>query len=149
LNKHALNKRTLGVDLGLVRTGLAVSDELGITTRALPNLSPRSRAQDVAALVAVVVELEVHHVVIGHALLPKSGDEGPMAKRARGFAEAMQAALDAANLTVKVHLIDEAGSSKRAAQRLVETAMQKTKRKAALDSESARVLVEDYLSSLP
>ena len=46
-------KRVLGVDLGLKRTGLAVSDALGITTRALNTLAPKSRAEDIAVIAPV------------------------------------------------------------------------------------------------
>jgi putative Holliday junction resolvase len=141
--------RVLGVDLGLKRTGLAVSDELGISVRALPNLAPRSRKEDVDFLVAQVRELEVSHVAIGLPALPRSGDEGPMARRARGFAAALQEALAAGGLAVKVHLVDETRSSKEAAARLVESGIKKQRRKEALDSEVARGLVLDLLAALP
>ncbi len=135
--------RVLGVDLGLKRTGLAVSDELRMTTRALENLTPRSRAEDVASLVALAGELLVTDVVVGYPALPRSGDEGPMAKRARGFAEVLGAALAPAG--VRVHLVDEAGTSLLAAKRLVESGVKRSKRKAALDSEAARVLIEHWV----
>ena len=45
-------RRVLGIDLGLKRTGLAVSDELGLSVRPLPNLTPKSRDEDVRFLVA-------------------------------------------------------------------------------------------------
>lgn len=139
--------RVLGVDLGLKRTGLAVSDELRVTTRALDNLTPASRASDVAYLKRLCSELEVVDVVIGHPSLPKSGDEGAMAKRARGFADALQTAVD--GLGVRVHLVDEAYTSKEAAARLVASGVRKNKRKAALDSEVARLLVERFVADGP
>jgi putative Holliday junction resolvase len=138
--------RVLGVDLGLKRTGLAVSDELGLTARALPNLTPRSRAEDVQFLVGQVRDLSVAEVVIGLASLP-SGDDGAMAKRARGFADALRAALEAGALgAVRVHLVDEAHSSREAAARLVESGAPKGKRKELLDGEVARGLVLEHLA---
>ncbi len=139
--------RVLGVDLGLKRTGLAVSDELGLTARALPNLTPKSRAEDVAFLVEQIAELEVSDVVIGLASLPRSGDAGPMAKRAQGFAAALEAALHEAGALaqVKVHLVDESYSSIRASERLVESGVKRSKRKEALDGEVARGLVLDFV----
>ena len=138
--------RVLGVDLGLKRTGLAVCDELRMTTRALPNLTPRSRAQDVQFLVEQCRALDVRDVVIGHPVMMQSADEGPMAKRARGFAEALQAGLTAAGLPVRVHLVDERGSSKRALERLVESGTKRGDRKAFLDGEAARVLIEEFIA---
>lgn len=136
--------RVLGVDLGLKRTGLAVSDELRLTTRALDNLTPRSRAEDVARLVELCLELDVADVVVGYPSLPRSGDEGPMARRARGFAEVLERALEEHG--VRVHLVDETGSSKLAAQRLVESGVKRTRRRAALDAEAARVLIEGFVA---
>ena len=137
--------RVLGIDLGLQRTGLALSDEIGVSTRGLENLSPRSRAQDVAFLVELCRTEAVVDVVVGLPLMP-SGDESPMSKRARGFAAALQAGLLAQGLTVAVHLLDERGSSKAAAARLVESEVKKSRRKGLLDSEAARILVEDLLA---
>jgi putative Holliday junction resolvase len=140
--------RVLGVDLGMKRTGLAVSDALRISSRALQNLTPRSRAEDVAVLVKLCAAEEIDDVVIGLPLLP-SGDVSPMAKRATGFAEALCAALGAAGTTTKVHLLDERDTSKQASARLVASAVKKSDRKAMLDSEAARVLIELFVESGP
>jgi putative Holliday junction resolvase len=136
--------RVLGVDLGIKRTGLAVSDELRLTTRALDNLTPRSRAEDVEHLRALCAELEVRDVVVGHPTLPRSGDEGGMARRARGFADALATAVEP--LGVRVHLVDERYTSKEAAERLAASGVKRSKRKAALDSEVARLLVERFVA---
>ena len=136
--------RVLGVDLGLKRTGLALSDELGISVRALPNLAPKSRAEDVTFLLELVREQQVGAVVIGLASLA-SGDDSAMAKRARGFADALQAALTAQDLAARVHLLNEHGTSKAAARRLVDSGTKKSERKAALDGEVARGLVLEFL----
>ncbi len=136
----------LGIDLGLQRTGLALSDELGLTTRGLDNLTPRSRAEDVAFLVKLIVAEGVVDVVVGLPLLP-SGDESPMSKRARGFAAALGDALAGHAIAATVHLVDERGTSKAAARRLVDSDVKKSKRKGLLDAEAARLLVEDHIAS--
>ena len=138
--------RVLGVDLGMQRTGLALSDELGLSTRGLPNLTPRSRKEDVDFLVGLARDNGVVDVAIGLPLMAQSGDESPMSKRARGFAAALDAALKAAGLDVVVHLVDERGTSKEAAQRLVQSDVKKSRRKELLDSEAARLLAEDVLA---
>jgi putative Holliday junction resolvase len=138
--------RVLGVDLGLQRTGLALSDELGLSTRGLPNLVPRSRREDVDHLVSLCREHSVVDVAIGLPLLPRSGEESPMSRRARGFAAALQAALAANGLRVVVHLVDERGTSKEAAERLAHSEVRKGRRKELLDSEAARILIEDILA---
>ena len=148
MNDKALG-RVLGVDLGLKRTGLALSDEFRITIRALPNLTVKSRKEDIAFLVDTIRDWEVVHVVIGHPILPQSEEEGPMAKRARGFAAALAEALSVADLPAQIHLLDERGSSQRAAARLVASGVRKKNRKAALDGETARILVEEFCLANP
>lgn len=132
----------------MVRTGLALSDELGLTTRGLPNLTPRSRAQDVAFLVGLCRDHEVGDVAVGLPMLP-SGDDTPMTRRARGFAATLESGLREAGLETRVHLVDERGTSKAAAERLAQSEVKKSERKGMLDSEAARILIEDLLASRP
>jgi putative Holliday junction resolvase len=136
--------RVLGVDLGLQRTGLALSDELRLTTRGLANRIPQSRQADVDYLVALCREHGVVDVVIGLPLMAQSGDESVMSRRARGFAAALSEALDRQALAVAVHLLDERGTSKEAAARLVVSDVKKSRRRELLDSEAARLLIEQF-----
>jgi putative holliday junction resolvase len=137
--------RVLGIDIGLQRTGLAISDELRLTTRALPTMTPRARQQDIDTLIALVREQDIKDIVIGLPLMPRSDDDGPMAVRVRGFAAALQSSLASSSLKVDVHLVDERGSSKTAEQRLIAAGVAKQQRKAALDGEVARWLIEEFV----
>lgn len=139
-------KRILGIDLGLKKTGLALSDPLGISVRPLSNLIPKSRAEDIAALMAMCHEYDVEAVVIGYPILSRSKEEGMMARRCRGFAEALHLALSERRQHVSVYLLDETGSSKEAVQRLVASGVPQKRRRKEIDSEAARVLVEAFLS---
>jgi len=140
------NKRVLGVDLGLKRTGLAISDELGISTRALENLIPRSRAEDIAALRILCEEFNVAVVVFGLPLMPSTQEEGTLAKRFRAFAELFGKDLHEHGLATKVVMLDEAMTSKLAAQRLANSGLAMKKRRSLIDGEAARILVEEYLA---
>lgn len=138
--------RVLGLDLGMKRTGMAVSDELGLTVRALPLLVATSRADAVSQILALATNLEVRAIVVGYPLKPKSKEEGPMAIRARGLKEALEADIKAAGLPILVHLQDETYSSKEALFRLRESGVRKEQRRHLLDSEAARILVEQFLA---
>lgn len=138
-------KRVLGVDPGMKRTGLALSDALGISVRALSNLEATSRQEAVQKLLALANEFDVQAIAIGHPLMPQSEDEGPMAKRARGLAEAIAAAIGDEE-ALCVYLVDERGSSAMAASRLAASKIRRSKRKSALDGEAARVIVESFLA---
>ena len=141
-------KRVLGVDLGLKKTGLALSDELGIAVRALETFQTRSRREDVAHLVDLVREHKVEAVVLGYPLLPDSKQEGMMAKRARGFLDVLQDALTDAGLEVPVFLEDETGSTLEAEKRLAASEVKKSKRRTLKDSEAARIIVERFLEKV-
>jgi len=140
--------RVLGLDIGMKRTGVALSDELGISVRALPNLVPQARRDDdIRAVLQLARAHEAAAIVVGHPVMPQSGDEGPMARRCRRFAQVLaQAAIDA-DAPIDVFLVDERHTSAQAAERLVASGVKKSKRKAALDSEAARVMVESFLAS--
>jgi len=136
----------LGVDLGLKRTGLAVSDALHIGATPLPYLTPKSRAEDIDFILAICMQRDVSDIVIGYPIMPKSEEEGMMAKRARKFSEVLQETCQERNLSIRVHLLDERYSSKSAQLRLIEKGIKKKNRKNSLDSEVACMLVEEYLS---
>jgi len=136
--------RILGIDLGLKRTGLAISDETGLTARALPVHKPKSRDEDVAFVLDLIKKHDVDTVVIGYALLPRSQDEGFMAKRARGFALVLGDAAGRQGVPLKVHLVEEAFTSEDANARLIEQGMSPRDRRLAIDGEVARMLVIDF-----
>lgn len=143
MTKHII----LGVDLGLKRTGLAISDALQIGATALPILVPKSRAEDIAYLLDLCQERQVSIVLIGYPKLPVS-QEGMMAKRARGFADALLKAIQTKCLQINVLLVDEYLSSSRAVSRLRERGVKPSHVKQHIDSEAARVLVEEYMAGL-
>ncbi len=138
-------KRVLGIDLGLKKTGLAVSDPLGISTRALTNLIPKSRAEDITYLDNICREMEVEAVVIGLPLMSQSKSEGMMARRARGFAGALHGFFEENRIGIEVFLLDETGTSREAVQRLVNSGVPKKRRRSSIDGEAARILVESFL----
>lgn len=94
--------RILGVDHGDRRTGVAVSDPLGITVRGLCEVTAENEAKMVAAVAVLAREHEVERVVVG---LPRNmdGSEGPRAQSVRAFSVALAEAL----APLPVDLIDE------------------------------------------
>ena len=138
-----LKGRVLGVDLGLKRTGIALSDELRLTTRSLATLTPRSRKEDIDYLYALVDKHEIAVVVIGLPKLPQSGEDSPMTRRARRFARAFYD--ERGERGLEVVLVDETHSSSEASERLVQSGVKKAERKARLDGEAACIIIERFL----
>lgn len=78
----------VGVDVGSVRVGVAVSDPDGILATPAVTLDRRADGRDLDELAALVAEREALEVVVG---LPRSlsGGEGPAAATCRAYAGAL------------------------------------------------------------
>jgi putative Holliday junction resolvase len=141
--------RVLGVDFGLRRIGLALSDDSGMLASAWQTLQaaggPRSSAQAVAHLLAQAREggderaASVGAIVVG---LPRrlNGEDNDLTQPARDFATALAAATGLA-----VSLQDERLSSREAESQLAMREKDWRRRKAQLDAAAAAVILQDYL----
>lgn len=136
--------RVLGIDVGLKRTGLALSDELGISVRLLPNLQANSRDAAIERIVTLVKDFSIKAIVIGRPD-PNTAGSVAIARRAEGLKEALDQTFSSLGLVVTTHLWDEAHTSKRAMAHLVEANVPQKKRHNLLDAASAAILVEDFL----
>jgi putative Holliday junction resolvase len=122
--------RTLALDYGAARCGVAVSDPSGtLATPLEPVLRPASR-NGFAAVVALVTELAAERVVVGLPLSLSGGDSA-QTRETRAFA----ARLDAA-VRVPVELYDE---------RFTTSLAQQAGGSGSLDSRAAAVLLEEWL----
>jgi putative holliday junction resolvase len=128
--------RSLGIDYGTKRVGLALSDPLGMT--ASPHsVVPRESAVPVVA--NLVKELEIGTIVVG---LPTglSGGEGVSAQEARKLAVELEEVTDAV-----VVLVDERFTSRLAEESLLKSGMRRRKRRETVDKVAAAIILQDYL----
>ncbi len=135
--------RAAAIDLGAVRVGLAVSDELGLLAHPRPHLDGRDRPRLLAALARVAKEEEVGLFLVG---LPRTlaGAEGPAARRARSFAETL-----AAKTGLPVELRDERLTTVEARARLREQGLDERRQRERIDSAAAAVLLQSWLDAQP
>jgi putative Holliday junction resolvase len=142
-----LSVRRLGIDYGLRRLGLALSDRTGLLARPWLTVaaaeSPRASATAMARLLAEGDEdvREVAEIVVG---LPRrlNGQDTDMTPVVRTFAGEL------ARLTgLTVHLQDERLTSHEAEARLAERERDWRVRKQQLDAEAAAIILQDYLDS--
>jgi putative Holliday junction resolvase len=131
--------RTLGLDLGRARIGLALADDVLRTARALDVLERRGDAADLAALAEVVREWEVDRIVLGLPL-NMDGTEGASARYSRGFADRLRASLG-----LPVELFDERLSTFEADVRLRDRGLSSKDRRAQVDAEAAAVILQGWL----
>lgn len=144
--------RTLAVDYGARRVGLAVADALGLTTRPLATIDRRAAPDLVAAVLAAARAEEVVRIVVGIPRLA-SGDEGAVAAPAKALARALATAAGAG---IEVLEVDEGDTSREAAARLAQTRGGRGPRRRAdgrpadkgrLDAAAAAVLLEGWLEA--
>lgn len=136
--------RVLGIDVGLKRTGLALSDETGTAIRFLPNLVAKNRALAIEKILCLVSEFSIRAIVIGRPE-PKTPGSIAIASRADGLKKTLMDVLEAQGLQVELYLWNETLTSKKALAHLVDSDVPQKKRKALLDAASAAVLVEEFL----
>jgi len=131
--------RAAAVDLGKVRVGLAVADELGLMAHPRPYLDGRDQRRVVADLARLAEAEGITVFVIG---LPRqlNGKEGLAAGRARRFAEQLTKRTQA-----RVELVDEWLSTVEAHARLREQGTNSRDARQRVDSAAAAVLLQSWL----
>jgi putative Holliday junction resolvase len=130
--------RVLGLDLGDVRIGVAISDpdrRLAVPFGTVHTGAPA----DLKAIAELVREHEVTLVVVGHPLM-LSGEAGTRARHAEEFAAALWQVL-----SVPVELHDERLSTVEADKTLREAGAGSRDRRAAVDRSAAAVVLQSYL----
>ena len=138
---HGVRGRILGLDVGLRRIGLAVSDPLGITAQGIRTLVRKNKRTDLAAFEALIREYSVKEVVVGHPLR-MSGAEGSQAEKVRAFADLL-----ATTFKIPVHLWDERLSSVEANRVLRGSEISIEKRAKAVDQLAAVLILQSYMDS--
>jgi len=138
--------RFLGVDLGEVRIGLALSDALAIAAHPLPPLMCSDAHGDVEKLKQLIGEHDVRQVVIGLPLL-MSGAEGQGAAAARRFAGRLRKRIGAANADVAVSLWDERLTTVQAERALISGNVKRRKRRQVVDGLAAVLILQSFLDS--
>ena len=131
--------RILAVDLGKVRTGLAVCDEGERLASPAGVVQEYHRDRLAAVVAAKAEEYGVGEIVVG---LPRNmdGSEGESAQRCRSFAEKLQN-----KMQLPVTLRDERGTTITAHGYLNSTDTRGKKRKAVVDAVAATIILQDYL----
>ena len=129
--------RTMAVDLGTVRTGVAVSDELGMLAQPWKTLPGGDAALE--AVVSAVGELKPVRVLVG---LPRNmdGSYGPAAEGARAFAEQLKS-----RVPCPVDLWDERLTTVSAQRALRESGRKARDQRGVVDQVAAQFLLQSWL----
>lgn len=134
--------RILGLDLGLKRIGVALSDPTGTIAGPLPTVTRRaSKRPPVAKLVTIGEEHQVAAVVVGLPLDP-SGSESEWTGEVRKIGDEV-----GRRMNVPIHYIDERFTSARAERAIRSLGLPKSKRedKGRVDAASAVLILQAWL----
>ena len=135
-------KRLMGIDVGVVRTGLAVSDPLGILASGIGTFKAPGRE----ALVKIVLEqaqkYSVDEFVVGNPI-NMNGTVGESSLRIQKFASELER-----QSGKPVHLFDERCTTMVAHQIMNLTDTRGKKRKDTVDTLSAQIILQNYMDSI-
>jgi putative holliday junction resolvase len=131
--------RIMAVDIGTKRVGAAISDPLGITTRSLGHLKCTGQKEALEKVKKLVEEHSPGVVVVGIPL-NLDGTEGPMAVKARRFAESLREMI-----RIPVETTDERLTTREAENILIDADVRRDKRKQVIDGMAAAIILQKYL----
>ena len=129
--------RILGLDIGDVRIGVAISDGLGITAQGLDTV----RREDRESLTNLIKDNGVSEIVVGLPL-NMDGTKGPRAEDAILFAEELKK-----EYSIPVKMWDERLSTIYVEKAMIEGDLSRKKRKRLNDRLAAQVILQSYLDS--
>jgi putative holliday junction resolvase len=144
--------RTLALDVGDRRIGIAITDALGITAQPLFTLRRTSLRADLKAVARFIHQHKVEVVVIGNPL-HADGTPSPQSEKSREFAAALGEFLTPTHPEVIFHLVDERLTTLDAHALLDEVKAKRISDKSArltrtetIDQVAAVLLLESFLS---
>ncbi len=131
--------KIIGVDFGDVRTGVAVSDALGLTAQGIGTVYGRDPEKVADKVAALIKEQNAGLTVVG---LPKNmdGTVGFRGEATLNFVEILKTKIDC-----EIVMWDERLSTVSAINILNETNTRGSKRKAVVDTVAACIILQNYL----
>ncbi|MBQ6701329.1 MAG: Holliday junction resolvase RuvX [Clostridia bacterium] len=134
-------EKILGIDYGEARTGLAVSDALGLLANGIGNIEERDINRLINKIAEKAAELGVGKIVLGHPV-NMNGTLGPKSEKVKKLAERLKE-----KTGLQVVLFDERCTTMAAHQFLNETNTRGKKRKGVVDTLSAQIILQNYMDS--
>ena len=131
--------KAMGIDFGLARIGLALSDETKFLASPYETYKRKGEEQDIQHLLDIIKAKNVDEIVCG---LPMNmaGEEQEIAQKTREFMTKISE-----QVNININFVDERLSSLMAEEMLKQTEKDWKKRKEKLDAVAASIILQDYL----
>ena len=132
--------KSIGLDLGSITCGVAISDGLGMYAHPLTTLKFEGNLQDLIAPIKKIIEQEkISAIALGDPKM-MNNDIGERAQISRDFKEMLEEAF-----ALPVILIDERLTSLAANKQLISQDVSRKKRKQVIDQLAAVHILQTYL----
>ena len=133
--------RILGIDLGDVRTGLALSDESCFLASGLGTFTAYNEEKAMEQILSAIKTHRVEEIVMGNPV-NMNGTRGERSQKVEAFAEKLRE-----RSGLPVTLFDERCTTMQAHTILSFTDTRGKKRKNTVDTLSAEIILQNYIDS--
>jgi len=134
--------RIMGLDVGVKRIGIAISDPLGWTAQGHSVLHRTKMNRDMEVLQQICREYEIEEIVLGYPL-NMNGTVGPKAEEIKEFGKTL-----AEYLQLPISYWDERLSTVSAQRHLIAADVSRQKRKDVIDKLAAVNILQAYLDRI-
>ena len=134
--------RIMALDYGDARTGVAISDLLGITAQGLESIDSNNKFKLMNRIAEIIKEYAVEKIVIGYPLNMNS-TVGPRAQKTDNFIKELES-----RFHLEVIKIDERLTTVASHRTMTELGIKKEKKKQIVDTMSAVYILQMYLDKI-
>ena len=131
--------RSLGIDFGDARIGLAISDPIGFFASGLETYNRKNLQADLQHIINLIKEKDVKTLVVG---LPinMDGSQGIRVEKTKEFCEEIKKLVN-----IEIVYIDERLTTVQAEKMLIEQDVRREDRKKVIDKVAATIILQSYL----
>ena len=134
--------RILGIDYGKVRTGLAITDALGITAQGLETITSNGSDKVILRRLAELLEqYEIDKFVIGNPL-NMDGTESDRSRETKDFIHKLKSRFN----TIEIISVDERLTTVSAHKTMNDLNINKHKKRQIVDTIAAVYILENYIN---
>ena len=135
-----MKNRVMGLDYGEARTGVAISDLLGITAQGLESIAHGNNEKMLLNRIGeIITEYQIQKIVIGYPL-NMNATKGPRAEKTDKFIEKLKN-----RFKIEVIKMDERLTTVSAHRTMTELSVSKDKKKKIVDTISAQYILQMYI----
>ncbi len=136
--------RVLGIDYGEARAGIAITDELNITSQGLKTIE--HKGNDKVLLVEldkILEQYNIETIVVGMPI-NMNGTEGPRVEKTKKFIHKLKCKYN----KIKIETIDERLTTVQAYRTMNDLEINKKKKRQIVDTISAVYILEVYINKI-